>query len=75
MTTWTQNYTDHIRELRQTTSMLLLNSQLLAGFHYHEPAFPFYDVLAAERELRAAADELAKLAAKLVPVKHLVAAE
>lgn len=62
---WSDTYTTRIARIRDDAGTLLSNSRLLAGFHYHTPSFGYYEVLAAARDLRSAADDLDKLAGKL----------
>jgi len=55
--------------IKSLTAEALAQADMFIGFKVHQPTMNYYDTLQAARNLRAAADQLDKLAEKIGPTK------
>ncbi len=64
---WPDVYTTRIEAIRHSAASLAENSTMLASFRCHRPAFYHGQIVSAARDLRRAADELDRLAERMMP--------
>ena len=55
--------------IKALTAEALSAADMFASFKHHRPTMEYYDAIAAARNLRAAADRIDEMAAKIAPAE------